>query len=92
MPLCSNYCVPQWTADGKSLAVVDYAMEGAKTIVFSLGSPDGLPKLPAAGIQDIKQLKDAKIVSGAVVFGPTAELTATVRVEVHRNLYRVPLQ
>jgi eukaryotic-like serine/threonine-protein kinase len=90
--LCTTYCVPSWTADGKRLAIINYPMEGTKTDVFSLASPDGVPELPAGGIQDVTQLKNAKVINGPVVFGPMPELTATVREEVHRNLYRVPLQ
>ena len=92
VPLCSAFCQPQWTADGKTLAIVSYPMEGAKTNMFALASPDSLPALPAGGISNPNSLKDAKVVNGPVILGPTAESTATERVEVHRNLYRVPLQ
>ncbi len=92
VPLCATFCEPTWTADGKRLTVIDYPMESEKTIVFSLASPDSLPQLPADGIQDIAQLKDAKVLDGPVIFGPSPELTASEREEVHRNLYRVPLR
>jgi eukaryotic-like serine/threonine-protein kinase len=91
-PLCSRFCVPQWTSDGKTLAIVVYPMEGTKTSVYPVLASSGLPAMPPSGVEDVAQLKSAKVLNGSVILGPTPEVTATEREEVHRNLYRVPLE
>ena len=92
VPLCSRFCVPQWTSDGKTLAIVVYPMEGTKTYVYPVLASSGLPAMPPSGVEDVAELKSAKVLNGSVILGPTPEVTATERQEVHRNLYRVPLQ
>jgi eukaryotic-like serine/threonine-protein kinase len=91
-PLCARFCVPQWTSDGKTLAIVGYPMEGTKTYVYPVLASSGLPEMPPSGAEDVAELKSAKVLNGSVILGPTPEVTATEQQEVHRNLYRVPLQ
>ncbi len=55
----------------------------------------GSPPLPAAGVQtlaDAKRVKTAKVSDGRLTPGPLPGLVAAERQEVHRNLYRVPIQ
>jgi hypothetical protein len=67
-------------------------MEGTKTYIYPVLASSGLPEMPTSGVEDVAQLKSAKVLNGSVILGPTPEVTATEREEVHRNLYRVPLQ
>ena len=93
--VCAEYCVSRWTADGKTYMVIMDTMEGTKTLVAPVSQATGLPTLPPAGlatIADMESVKGAKIMDGPVILGLTPGLSATVRQDVHRNLYRVPLQ
>ncbi len=72
-------------------------MEGLKTLVLPVTQASGLPSLPPDGILpqgrvNMEALKGAKMLDGPVTPGPTQEISATAREEVHRNLYRVPLR
>jgi hypothetical protein len=87
--------VSHWTADGKNFMVIMDTTEGTKTLVAPVSEATGLPALPPAGlatIAEMESVKGAKIIDGPVLLGPTPGLSATVREDVHRNLYRVPLQ
>ncbi len=93
--ICAMYCLSHWTADGKTFMVIMDTMGGIKTLVAPVAQATGLPALPPAGlatIADMGSVKGAKIMDGPVILGPTPGLSATVREDVHRNLYRVPLQ
>jgi serine/threonine protein kinase/Tol biopolymer transport system component len=93
--ICALYCVSHWTADGKNFMVIMDTTEGTKTLVAPVSEATGLPALPPAGlatIAEMESVKGAKIIDGPVLLGPTPGLSATVREDVHRNLYRVPLQ
>jgi len=89
--LCAGFCEPNWTSDGKTLAVINYPMDATKTYILPVSQSTGLPALPSAGIDALHNLQGATILDGSVVLGPTPELRATVRQDVHRNLYRVSL-
>jgi len=93
--VCSTYCVPRWSRDGKTLSVAAYGMEGVKTYVLPVLKTTGLPALPRgeiSGTEAATGIEGAKVMQGDIVIGPTDGLSATVREEVHRNLYRIPLQ
>ncbi len=93
--ICAAYCVPSWSPDGKTLAVINYPMEGTKTYVLPVSPATGLPTLPRAGILPADYLKPAQAahaMDGTVTLGPAPGLSATERQEVHRNLYRIPLR
>jgi eukaryotic-like serine/threonine-protein kinase len=93
--VCAGYCVSQWAADGKSFVVAMSTMRGKSTFIVPISHPGALPPLPPNGLAPIAETQNingVKVLDGAVVLGPTAELSATVREDVHRNLYRVPLQ
>jgi Tol biopolymer transport system component len=93
--VCAEYCRPRWAADGKAFVVIMDTMKGAQTFVLPVSPPDSLPVLPPAGLgarSETENAKGMKVVDGPVVLGPTPELSASVREEVHRNLYRIPLQ
>lgn len=95
--ICQSYCFPQWNTKGTIFSVVPDAdlFAGGKTIQFPVSPGKYLPELPQGGIGsqvDMAGVKGAKILDGAVVAGPTAGLSASLRQNVHRNLYRIPLQ
>jgi hypothetical protein len=95
VPICATFCQPSWTADGKTLSVIDYPMSGTMTFVLPVSQRSGLPELPRLGLSgpaSIAGVRDAKVLAGSVVLGPTGGISATEREEVHRNLYRIPLQ
>ena len=93
--ICAVYCLSHWTADGKTFMIIMDTMKGTKTLVAPVSEATGLPALPAAGlatVAEMESVKGAKIMDGPVILGSTPGLSATVREDVHRNLYRVPLQ
>jgi eukaryotic-like serine/threonine-protein kinase len=93
--LCETYCVGSWIPDDKTLTVVDYSsMQETQTYLLPVSEGEGLPALPPGGIPatGLDNMKEVKVMAGAVVLGPAPGLSATVRQDVHRNLFRVPLQ
>jgi len=92
--ICTGYCEARWSVDGKILALNVFSMEGVFTMLANVPS-GGLPSLPAAGVQtlaDAKLVKGAKVLDGRLTPSPLPGLVAAERQEVHRNLYRVPIQ
>jgi eukaryotic-like serine/threonine-protein kinase len=92
--LCARYCVAGWSPDGRTFMVALDTMEGAKSLVVPLDSANSVPPLPPGGLEthrDMENVKGGKVLDGPVAIGP-AGLSATVHEDVHRNLYRVPLQ
>ena len=96
--ICSSYCVPSWSSDGKFLLVpVEEAtrLNSGRSLAIPLGLGEKLPDLPEGGI---KPLDEASVVPGAKVV-PRADLVpgkdvsvfAYVNTTMHRNLYRVSL-
>ncbi len=98
--ICSTYCASGWNSNGTEFAVIVWGMGGGlKTVALQVNRASGMPSLPDDGIDTraaegvkLEVLKGAKMLNGPVILGPTPDLTATVREEIHRNLYRVPLQ
>jgi hypothetical protein len=70
-------------------------MGGEDTLVVPVSRSNSLPALPSAGIQtrsDMASIRGAKILDGFITLGPNAGISASLRRDVHRNLYSVPLQ
>jgi len=92
--ICTGYCGGGWSVDGRTFLLVAYAMNGVFSMLVNV-SPDGIPALPPGGVQsrgDMERVKGAKVFDGAIVPGPLPGQLAFEREEVHRNLYRIPLQ
>ena len=71
------------------------AMGGGVNMEVPVEPASSLPQLPPAGVgtrADAERVKGAKLVDGGAIAGPAPGLSAEVREEVHRNLYRIPLQ
>jgi hypothetical protein len=93
--VCQGYCETQWTADGKSFSVIMDTTVGTETLVAPVSPSKNLPSLPAEGIAysaGMHSIRGAKVVDGAILWGPKPGLSATLHQDVHRNLYRVALQ
>jgi DNA-binding winged helix-turn-helix (wHTH) protein/Tol biopolymer transport system component len=93
--VCAGYCVGQWTSDEKFFSVIMSTSVGTETLVAPVSRPRNLPSLPPAGIvsnADMHSIQGAKVVDGAILWGPRPGLSATLHRDVHRNLYRVALQ
>ena len=96
--ICPGYCPAQWAPDGKFFyvgAVASSRNGPGKTIAIPAPPGRTLPDLPEAGIRG---LEDAKAFPGAVVLegwdispGLDPSVFAYVKMTVHRNLYRIPL-
>jgi hypothetical protein len=64
-------------------------------MMVSVSPANSLPQFPPEGIltpEDAGRVKGAKLLDGSVVPGPAPGLSTFLRSEVHRNLYRIPLQ
>jgi eukaryotic-like serine/threonine-protein kinase len=93
--VCAEYCLADWSWDGKNFTIITDATEGTKTLIVPLARLGDLPPFPTGGVaalQDAERIKGARLMDGVIVLGPSPELWATPREDVHRNLYRVPLQ
>lgn len=93
--VCHGYCEAQWTPDGKSFGVIMSTNVGTETLVVPVSPSKNLPSLPSAGIAssaDMHSIRGAKVVEGAILWGPKPGLSATLHQDVHRNLYTVALQ
>jgi len=93
--ICRSYCVPTWNATATVFSVIPDAFAGGKTVQVPVSPGKYLPELPPDGIAtvaDMANIKAARILDGAVVAGPTRDLSTSLHHTVHRNLYRIPLQ
>lgn len=92
--ICRGYCAPFWNTTGTIFSVVPgYAAERMVQIAVSPGK--SVPELPPDGIPldgNITGIRNAKALESVVIAGPTPDLSATQHENVHRNLYRIPLQ
>ena len=94
LKICTGYCGGKWSADGKTFYINENAMDGAFTMVFNVPS-GAVAAFPPGGVQsraEAERMKGAKILDGYYTPGPLPGLMAAQREEVHRNLYRIPLQ
>lgn len=93
IPICEGYCDARWSSDGRVFAVFVGLMDGMRTVAATLTPGGKLPVLPPGGLSEsnLDHIKDAKMLRGLVFPGP-AGVSAVLHEEVHRNLFRVPLQ
>ncbi len=96
--ICSSYCTPKWSTDGKFLfvPVEDSSRTGpGRTLAIPVGPGESLPDLPAGGIPPLAPpsvVHGAESVSRAwLVPGKDPDHYAWVKTTVHRNLYRISL-
>jgi hypothetical protein len=93
--VCPGYCVAHWSADERSFSVIMTTGVGTETLVAPVSRPRNLPSFPPAGIAssaDMHSIPGAKVVDGAILWGPKPGLSASLHHDVHRNLYNVALQ
>lgn len=93
--ICPGYCLPQWTPDGKFFSVIMNTTAGTETLVVPVSRASNPLSWPRAGIAssaDMHSIRGAKVMDGAILWGPKPGLSATLHQDVHRNLYRVALQ
>jgi DNA-binding winged helix-turn-helix (wHTH) protein/Tol biopolymer transport system component len=99
--LCRGLCGVRWALDGKSLflSVIGKTHSqnsefGWETLVVPLPTGKMFPKLPRSGVaseSDAAALPGARALNNYVVPGVNGENYAFSHVEVHRNLFRIPL-
>jgi serine/threonine protein kinase len=93
--ICPGFCLAQWNPGTETFSVVTSTREATQTLVVPVSQGESMPALPPAGITgaaDVLKIKGAKLLDGIVLWGPKPGLSASARQDVHRNLYRVPLQ
>ncbi|HEV2287853.1 MAG TPA: protein kinase [Candidatus Acidoferrales bacterium] len=94
--ICPGLCLAQWTSDGGSFSVtLGLPMGGEDTLVVPVSRSNSLPTLPSGGLQtraDMTSVPGAKILDGFITPGPKVGIFALLRRDVHRNLYRIPIQ
>jgi eukaryotic-like serine/threonine-protein kinase len=93
--VCGGYCNAGWNADGTTFVVVIDSMEGVFTMVSPVSPAGGLPVLPPNGVfthADLSSVKGAKTLEGWFVAGPLPGQLVSRHEDVHRNLYRIPLE
>jgi Tol biopolymer transport system component len=90
-----GYRLPMWNAAGNIFSISPDQLTGGKTLQVAVSADKYLPALPPDGIvteANMAEVKGAKVLDGTVIAGPTPGLSATLHQNVHRNLYRIPLQ
>jgi len=93
--VCGGYCNALWNADGTEFVFVLDSMEGVTTMVSPANPAGSLPSLPPNGVlsrADLNNVKQAKVFDGGYVAGPLPGQLVSRHEDVHRNLYRIPLQ
>jgi hypothetical protein len=93
MTICPGYCDAGWSRDGRKFVVFVTLMDETTSVIASLSPGKDLPGLPPGGVNEanLDHVKDAKVTRAWSIPGPGA-ISAFLREEVHRNLFRVPLQ
>jgi Tol biopolymer transport system component len=90
-----HLCIPHWSEDGKWMVSNMQEMSPANARVFLLPIAPGksLPALPPGGIKPNTELKlpGAKVLPENCTPGVDPSTYACVKLNVHRNLYRIPL-
>jgi hypothetical protein len=96
--VCSRQlCSIDWSQDGKSFYVSFSTMSsatGSRTFELPLTGGAIFPKLPPNGITSENKLPNRshwKTIDQPLTPGPTLDVYAFVKRDVHRNLYRIPL-
>ncbi len=94
--ITQGYSAAFWSHDGRWLYVKWFG-EASATETVALPIPPGrdLPNLPSSGLKSPKQataIPGARLYDREVFPGPSPNVYAYAQVNVHRNLYRVPLQ
>ena len=93
--LCHGLCFAQWTSDGGIFSVVLARPTGGDdTLVIPVSHSNSLPGLPTGGFQtrDTTSVRGAKVLDGFIIPAPKAGMSVSLRRDVHRNLYSIPLQ
>ena len=94
--ICLGVCFAGWTPDGGSFSVsMVRPMGGWDTVVVPVLHSVSLPALPSRGLQtraDMASLRGARVFDGLIAPGPEAGLSASLRRDVHLNLYSIPLR
>ncbi len=92
--ICRGYCVPFWNGGGTIFSVIPgYASE--RTVQIPVSPNKDIPELPSDGVPadgNVTGVRGAKTLEGVVIAGPAPDLSASFHQNVHRNLYRIPLQ
>jgi DNA-binding winged helix-turn-helix (wHTH) protein len=96
--ICTAYCLPRWSMDGKFLFVTVKEPSSAsvgRSLAIPVGPGESLPPLPVGGIAPLAEssgVRGAESVGrGELVPGSGPGQYAWVNTTVHRNLYRISL-
>jgi serine/threonine protein kinase len=93
--LCINVCTPVWDAGGEFMLMNFYLQDDPNTYALPIRRGAELPDLPSAvitGIEDLKKLKSAVVIPHIVHSAFSPSLYSYTTHDIHRNLYRIPLQ
>ena len=84
-----------WDTGGDSMLFSLFEQGNQATYVLPVSRATGLPTLPKTGIAqvgDLKSSKGAQFLPVVVDSAVSPSLFAFTRTNIHRNLYRIPLQ
>jgi hypothetical protein len=93
--LCTNLCNLRWDIHGDFMLCSFFGHDDQSTYVLPVRRGTGLPDLPATGItqlDDVKSAKGAKLLPQIVDSAVNPSVFAFTRMNIRRNLYRIPLQ
>ncbi len=93
--LCVNVCTPVWDTGGEFMLMNFYLQDDPNTYALPIRRGSELPDLPStviSGVEDLKKLKSAVVIPHIVHSAFSPSLYSYTTHDIHRNLYRIPLQ
>ncbi len=93
--ICRGLCDAAWSRDGATFALHTDVMGENRTLIAPVAPGKSFPVLPPAGVElrlAMEGAKGMRVLDGNWVPGPKPGLYVSLRLSVHRNLYRIPLQ
>ena len=93
--ICRGLCDAAWSRDGAAFALHTDEMGEDRTMIAPVAPGKAFPVLPPASGElklAMEAAKSARVLDGNWLPGPRPGLYVSLRVTVHRNLYRIPLQ
>ena len=92
--ICSDFCLATWDLSGKNLCVIVQAGKTFDTYFLPLEEGKGVPKLPNGGLHSSEELREGgklKVIREPVDSAISPEIYSYTKMNVRRNLYRIPV-
>ncbi len=92
--ICSDFCLGAWDLSGKDFVMIAQVRGLSESYFLPVTEGTGVPKLSEGGMKLSKNMKASgkiKLVEAPVDSAISAEIYSYTKVNVRRNLYRIPV-